>query len=130
MRLVARFLALLVLVALPSVARAQTSAIERVEEALARGDADALSALGAERVDVAFGGTATTYSRAQVRYVLAGFLEANPPLSFAFDDRIASGDDATLASGRYRTDGHVYQVMARFGRRDGTWELRELRIDG
>lgn len=130
MQVFVRFFALAGLLVLPALASAQTTEIARVEAALARGDADALTALCADRVDVSLRGSATmTYSRAQVRYVLAGFLESDPPTAFAFEHRMTSGD-AELVSGRYYTDGHTYQVMARFGRHDEGWEIRELRIDG
>lgn len=114
----------------PRPAQAQPAELEKqVATALLRGDAEALTALCADRVDVALGGTSTTYSRAQVRYVLAEFLRTNPPTAFAFEDRMAGGD-AELVSGRYVTDGKTYYVMARFGRRGDAWEVRELRIDG
>ncbi len=130
MQVYVRLLALLLLALLPALAQAQTAEIEQAEAALARGDADALTLLSADRVDVALNGTTTTYSRAQVRYVLAKFLSTHPPESFTFQHRMASGEGAEFASGRYQTAGQVYQVMARFGHRNGGWELRELRIDG
>lgn len=129
MQLFVRAFALFVLALFPIQVQAQDSGIEHVEAAIARGDAQALTDLCADRVDVTLDGATTTYSRAQVHYVLAGFFESNPPEAFAFEHRTNFGEGAAFASGRYRTPGRTLQVMARLSRRDGVWELRELRIE-
>lgn len=129
MPLFSRLCVLFVLAIVPFQVRAQSTGIERLETALAQGDAQTLTQLSADRVDVTLDGTTTTYSRAQVHYVLAGFFQSNPPEGFAFDHRMDSGEGAAFASGRYRTAGRTYQIMARMSRKDGAWTLRELRIE-
>ncbi len=111
-------------------ARAQEGGVAGVEAALAQGDADRLTALCAERVEVTMNGATTAYSQAQVRYVLGSFFEQNPPRAFHFEHHLTSDGNAAFASGLFETVGRDYQVMVRMGRRDGVWELRELRIEG
>ncbi len=113
----------------PLVAQGQDAGFAQVEAAFAQGDAEALVLRSADRVEVTIEGMTTTYSRAQMRYVLAEFFEAHPPEAFAFEHHMGSGEGAAFASGRYRAPGRTFQVMARMGRREGTWELRELRIE-
>lgn len=120
---------LFVLALAPLSVSAQNAGLERIEAAFVQGDAQALTSLCADRVEVTLGGTTTTYSRAQMQFVLAGFFEANPPAAFAFEHRMNSGEGAAFASGRYQTAGRTYQVMARLSRKEGVWTLRELRIE-
>jgi hypothetical protein len=109
--------------------RQQTPLVE-IREALRRGDAQALLAVAAERVEIALLGRSTLYSRSQATYVLQDFFRHYPPKRFVLiNDSRAGG--SWFAVGRYEVQGgdQPLDVYLRLRARGGGWELREVRIE-
>ncbi len=113
--------------------RAQTdeeAVVRKVEQAFSKGDVSALLSHAAERVEVAVLGSGSLYSRAQATYVLNDFFRQYPPVRFVANPP-SSTRDSFFVAGRYwyGTDDRHYDVYMRFRWRDGTCEVRELRIE-
>ena len=108
----------------------EAEVVRKVEQAFSRGDAAALLAHAADRVEIAVLGTGSLYSRAQATYVLNDFFRENPPRRFAADEPSSTRDNFFVAGKYwYGADDQHYDVYMRFRWRDGTCEVRELRIE-
>ena len=108
----------------------EAEVVRKVEQAFSKGDAAALLAHAADRVEITVLGTGSLYSRAQATYVLNDFFRENPPTRFAADEPSSSRDNFFVAGKYwYGTDDRHYDVYMRFRWRDGTCEVRELRIE-
>ena len=111
-------------------AQAQEAALDRVQVAFADGDADAVLADAADRVEIALLGQSKLYSRAQATYVMEDFFRRYPPDVFTLDN--SAGDEANwFATGRYRYKHadkplHVYLRLRQKAER---WELLEVRVE-
>ncbi len=114
-------------------AMAQTYAgdeVARVEAGLQAGDAEAVFAGSAPRVEVVLFGQGSTYRRAQAVHVLRDFFRRYPPERVALTER-ASSDDGRTAIGRYWTqDGAAPLTVRVLHRAAGDdWELASIRIE-
>lgn len=123
----------LLLAALPARSTAQGSeraVLERLQEAVAAGDADRVFAPAADRVDVSLLGASDIYSRSQARYVMAEFFRQYPPTRFAFEPATRR-EGSCFAGGAYvvergETPLWLYVRLRQDGR---DWELREIRVE-
>ncbi len=104
------------------------AAVNAVVAAFARGDARALAAEAAERIDVSLPGGTSVYSRAQARLIFDRFFSTTPARGFRVEHRMRS-DGAYFATGRYVSAEGQYTVLLRFGTRGEAWELREVHVE-
>ena len=109
---------------------AQEAALDQLQEAFATGDADAVLADAADRVEIALLGQSKLYSRAQATYVMADFFRRYPPESFTLRND-AREDGNWFATGRYQYK-HAEQplhVYVRLRLKGDQWELLEVRVE-
>lgn len=109
---------------------AQETALNQVQEAFATGDADAVLADAADRVEIALLGQSKLYSRAQATYVMEDFFRRYPPEVFTFHND-AQEDGNWFATGRYQYK-HAEQplhVYVRLRLKGEQWELLEVRVE-
>lgn len=121
-------LALLLFTATP--ADAQEAERTALQEAFAAGDARAVMAHAAGRVEVSLFGSRSQYSRSQAMYVLQNFFEDHPPRRFSWRSMSANGRSRFL-TGRYwhETAERPLPVYLRLSQGEGAWQLQEVRID-
>ncbi|MEZ4699706.1 MAG: DUF4783 domain-containing protein [Rhodothermales bacterium] len=115
----------------PAAAQSPNDAvIHDVQEAIQRGNAEALSPHLEPRVDVSIFGVQTLYSRAQTEYVMRAFFRDHPPEQFVIQ-RTVEEKGTWLATGRYwnRGDAHPYRVTLVFRERAGAVQVRSIRIE-
>lgn len=123
------FACVLFLVA-PASAQSERSALEEVEAALGEADVDALTERAAERIELTLFGSAAMYSRGQAMYVLAEFFRDYPPRRVDFSDPSRSGGNwFALGEYHYERGEAPLRVFIRLRSNDGTWQLREVRIE-
>ncbi len=110
--------------------RAQEAALDKVQEAFAAGDADALIGEAADRVEIALLGRSKLYSRAQATYVMEDFFRRYPPETFTLKNN-AQDNGSWFATGRYQYKHaeQPLQVYLRLHLKDQQWQLREIRIE-
>lgn len=130
MRYAAFVVVVLLLVSiLPAAASAQSRAavVERIEKAIASGDAKALAGTVSQRVAIAVFGASRDYSQGQAEHVLRKFFADYPPSAFSITKRSESEQGAFVA-GRYRSERleGAADVYLRLRDRDGNWEVREI----
>lgn len=111
-------------------AQDEVVAVSRIEAAMTTGDASALAAQAAERVELTLFGAASMYSRAQAVYVLAEFFREHAPHDVEIDPPTRSGDNC-FALGRYYVEGNEspLRVFLRLRDKLGEWQIREIRIE-
>ncbi len=121
--------ALLVLLPLGQAA-AQQEALPRLQRAFVAGNAHALLAAAADRVEIALLGRGKLYSRAQATYVMQDFFREYPPEAFALQSESRT-DGSWIAAGQYRCKQaeRPFQVYLRLRLKEAQWELREIRIE-
>lgn len=130
-RLLVAAMCLSVVTALPSAAQAQSESVSpALQDAIQRGDINALTSLSADRLEVTLFGAASMYSRGQAMYVLADFFRQYPPQRVRFGDGSRSGANWFLMGEYYFEGGdQPLRIFVRLRTKDGRSELRELRID-
>ena len=109
---------------------AQETALSQVQEAFAAGNADAVLAGAADRVEIALLGQSKLYSRAQATYVMEDFFRRYPPEAFTLHND-AREDGNWFATGRYQYK-HAEQplyVYVRLRLKGQQWELLEVRVE-
>lgn len=110
--------------------QAQEAALSRLQEAFAAGDADAVLADAADRVEIALLGQSKLYSRAQATYVMEDFFRRYPPETFTLHND-ARDEGNWFATGRYQYK-HAEQplhVYLRLRLRGEQWEVLEVRVE-
>lgn len=132
-RRVLYMLVLGMLTGMPAQAQAQESpeeVLRAIQQAFARGDAEALARHTESRVDVSLLGVQTLYSRAQTEYVMRAFFREHPAEQFVLQ-RTTEENGAWMATGRYwnRSDAQPYRVTLLLRKRDGAVLIRSIRID-
>jgi hypothetical protein len=130
-QLILAVVCLSIVTALPSVAQAPSeSAGQTLQDAIQRGDTNALTSLSADRVEVTLFGSASMYSRGQAMYVLGDFFRQYPPQRVRFGDGSRSGANWFMMGDYYFEGGdQPLRIFVRLRTKDGRSELRELRID-
>lgn len=111
-------------------ARAQnTSELERIQAAMAAGDAEGVLSGAEDRVDIALLGQGRLYNRAQAIFVMKDFFRSYPPKSYTIrnEEREAAN---WFAIGRYtnRYDGAEFSVYLRLRLRSSSWRLAAIRV--
>jgi len=114
----------------PVLAQDEAVAVSRIELAMAAGDASALAAEAAERVELTLFGSASMYSRAQAVYVLAEFFREHAPHDVELDPPSRAGDNC-FALGRYYIEGGdmPLRIFLRLRSKHDAWQIREIRIE-
>ena len=107
-----------------------TDLLARLEAAIGRGSAHDLLDHAADRVEIALFGVSSLYSRAQAVYVMQDFFRQYPPVRFVLQEPSRS-DGNWFAGGSYAyaPAGRDLQVFVRIRKKDGGWELREVRVE-
>ena len=101
----------------------------RLERAFGDGDAAALMAEAAARLDVAVLGEGARYSRTQAAFVLQAFFREHPPLRATFGTA-GVADGARSLLGTYQsTDGASLRLDVRLRRRAARWEIVGIQIE-
>ncbi len=104
--------------------------LKPIEKAFSTGDVAALTALSADRVEIAVFGRSRLYSRSQARFVLKDLFSQYPPQRFQFSEpsRTSKGLFA-VGSYRYALEDDPLKVYVRL-RKDGDgWVLREILVE-
>lgn len=104
--------------------------VARVTAALEAGDAEALLAASAARVELVLFEQSGLYSRGQAALVLEAFFERNPPARVILAEQ-ALADDGRAAMGRYwtGTSEDPLRVYVRLRPADEAWEVDAVRIE-
>jgi len=108
-------------------AQSRESAMERIEKAIASGDAKALAGTMSQRVAVAVFGSSREYSQSQAEHVVKKFFADYPPSGYAIM-KVSDSEQGAFVAGRYRSvrlEGAA-DLYLRLRDRDGKWELREI----
>lgn len=105
--------------------------LNRIESAIASGNANTLRDLATNPIFVRTAGEMASYSPAQAWYVLKDFFKTAAPKSgFRFNDVPSLNGNAVAASGDYRdTNGKSYRVQVRIRKENNRWDLREIRFN-
>jgi hypothetical protein len=108
----------------------QRAPMEVLQDALRRGDTNALASISSDRVEVTLFNSAAMYSRGQAMYVLADFFRQYPPVRISFSEGSRAGAN-WFVMGEYSYEGgdQSLRLFVRMRSKDGRPELRELRID-
>jgi Domain of unknown function (DUF4783) len=118
----------------PARAQVPEDLIESVRAAVDAGDAEALSDLGGERLEVGLFGAARLYSRSQATHVLGEFFRQFPPARLSIREAVSTEYAWFAASDYHRVEGREpYRVYLRIRRDGDRWVLREfvvLRAEG
>lgn len=105
-------------------------ALERIEQALAEGNARELLAATAGRVEVWTFGRGALYSRGQAQYVLQGFFERHPPEGCAFRERSMAGTNLFAVGVYYVQQREApFKVYVHLRAASQGWELKEIRFE-
>lgn len=108
----------------------EQEALERIERALAVGNARDLLLATSGRVEVWTFGRGALYSRGQAQYVLQGFFEQHPPAGCTFRERSIAGGNL-FATGAYyiQQREQPYKVYVHLRALSQGWELKEIRFE-
>ncbi len=108
----------------------QATPLARLGQAFEAGDAHALLADAADRVEIALLGSSKLYSRAQATYVMQEFFREYPPEQFTLQNESRTeGSWIAAAHYRYKRAEHPLQVYVRLRVKGEQWELREVRVE-
>ena len=108
----------------------QGAALSQVQEAFAAGDAKALLGEAADRVEIALLGGSKLYSRAQAIYVMEDFFRRYPPETFTLqNDAQEDGNWFATSRYRYKHAERPLHVYLRLRKKDGRWQLHEVRVE-
>ncbi|MFK7845082.1 MAG: DUF4783 domain-containing protein [Rhodothermales bacterium] len=78
--------------------------IAKVQRAISKGDAQAISRFTSSYTEVSILGATTMYSRAQTAYILKAFFRDHPPARFSFQHKLRVGSDWYIR-GQYQNRG-------------------------
>jgi hypothetical protein len=108
----------------------ESTALTAVQDAFAAGDAAALLAHAAERIEIALLGQGKLYSRAQATYVMEDFFRRFPPVRFTLHHE-SHDDENWFATGRYQYahGDHPLYLYVRLRLKGQRWEVREVRVE-
>ena len=127
LRCVALICVLLLCLARPGAAQEDASdALGQIDRAFKRGDARALVAPAADRLDVSLFGSGTQYSRSQALYVMQDFFKEYPPRRLEWQSN-SEAEGSRFATGRYwhGGGGPPLRVYVRLQEK----KLREVRVE-
>ena len=93
--------------------------IEKVQDAFAKGDAQALLDDASDRIEIGLFGRSRLYSRAQAIHVVQGFFQRYPPVGFTLQSQ-AQEQDSWFATGRFPSLAKPGRLPRRFAPRNDT----------
>lgn len=105
------------------------SELERIQAAMAAGDAEGVLSKVEDRVDIALLDQGRLYNHAQAIFVMKEFFRRYPPKSFTIrneEQEVANW----FATGQYtnRYDGKEFSVYLRLRLRASSWHLAAIRV--
>jgi hypothetical protein len=124
-------LAVALMTAAPAMSQDRDSSpLDSIERAFSTGSADSITAMSADRIEIAVLGKSRLYSRTQAKYVLRDFFEQYPPLQVKLSEPSAT-EKGLFAAGTYRfaTDREPLRLYVRLRRGQSEWALREIVLE-